>query len=237
MTEHTEPSATPNPIALIIAKPITAKPRADELLEDARTFPAVLPNSETVGNAAQLVKMLRTARKRLESERKLISDPINAGLKQLKARFDAVIDPMEKAEKWLNAKITAFQVEEKRLAGVAAERARKEQEEALLAEAVKLEESDDAEAADEVMEYAEDAPAPIVAEEKIIRGDYGAATSLRMDWVHEVEDLSKVPMEYVMLNDRVIRAAIKAAEKGQDGKPMLEIPGLKIIKIQTSVVR
>ena len=237
MSEATTPSAVPNPIATIVAAPIQAKPRADELLGQARGYPSELRDSRMAGDVTQLVKMLRVARMKLEQERTLISGPINQGLKQLKARFDAVTQPMEKAEKWLGDKLTVFQVEQNRLAREAEAAARKQQEEEALAAAVKLEEAGDTEEAEEVLEYASDAPAPIVAEEKIIRGDYGAATSLRTTWVHEIEDLAKVPAEFIMVNDRAVKDAIKAAEKGKNGKPILEIPGIKIIEVQKAVVR
>ncbi len=240
MTETTPtagPSAAPNPIAKIIGAPIAAKPRAEEMLANARSYPQLLTNSVMVGSATQLVKMLRDHRKVLESERLLISGPINQGLKQLKARFDATTDPMKKAEQWLNDKITAFQTEQDRLARVAEAEAIKKQEEVAIEQAAKLEDSGDTEAAEEALEYATDLPAPVVAEEKIIRGQYGAGASLRTTWNHEVEDFSKVLRKFLMVNDAAVKEAIKLAPKGKDKEPLINIPGIKMVSTKQSVIR
>lgn len=61
-------------------------------------------------------------------------------------------------------------------------------------------------------------------------GDYAMAT-LRKVWTYEVVDLAKVPVEYLTVNDRVIKAAIS----GKDGKR--DIPGLRIFDQNAAVSR
>jgi hypothetical protein len=59
------------------------------------------------------------------------------------------------------------------------------------------------------------------------RGDYAMA-SLRTTWDFEIDDITKVPAEYLQINTSMVRAAIR----GKDGKR--SIPGLRIFSVKTA---
>lgn len=57
------------------------------------------------------------------------------------------------------------------------------------------------------------------------RGIYGAVSSARESWGWEVEDITKVPREYMMLNPDAVKVAGK--QRDASGKPLAVIPGIK----------
>lgn len=67
------------------------------------------------------------------------------------------------------------------------------------------------------------------------RSDLGAVASLRTEWKHEVQDVTLVPRHYLVVDEAKVRSAIKAAI--HDGKCALTIPGVRIFKVETTVVR
>jgi len=68
------------------------------------------------------------------------------------------------------------------------------------------------------------------------RSTAGSVASLRVTWEHEVTDESLVPRQYLGVKDAAIRVAIKAATT-PDNKCSLRIPGVKIFRVEESVVR
>ena len=68
------------------------------------------------------------------------------------------------------------------------------------------------------------------------RGDFGSVTSLRTTWGFEVDDLTKVPATYLLLNEQMVRAAIRTAPK-KDGVPQINIPGIRVVAEQKAGVR
>ena len=62
----------------------------------------------------------------------------------------------------------------------------------------------------------------------------GSLSTLRTTWHYEVEDITKVPEQYKMVNDKAVNAYIREQTKGS-GTPA-PIPGLKIFSRQDAVV-
>jgi len=62
-------------------------------------------------------------------------------------------------------------------------------------------------------------------------GESGAVASLKANWTYEVLDIAQVPREWLMIDDRKVRAAIRA----EDG--LRDIPGLRIYDDARTVVR
>jgi hypothetical protein len=77
------------------------------------------------------------------------------------------------------------------------------------------------------------AEAPIVKTEPV-RGSFGGTVSMRTTWSYEIEDIGKVPTIYLLVNERLVKAAITSAPK-KDGVPQITIPGLKIVAIRSAV--
>lgn len=230
MTAMTPVEGAVNPLAKMIGRAIEAKPRADELLAGMERVPAVITNASDAGEVGQYIKMLRAHRKTLEDERKQLVGPFNEGVKGINARFKLVTEPLREAEEDLGRRNTVFLAEQARLAREEEARLRKIQEDAAVEEAAALEDAGEHEQAAEVLEEGADGVAPIVQEVKTVRGAYGAATGLRDFWVCEVEDISKVPHEYLMPNMAALNKAVRS-----DG--VREIPGCKIWNDQKAVTR
>jgi hypothetical protein len=67
-----------------------------------------------------------------------------------------------------------------------------------------------------------------------IRGSYGGTSSVRTTWTFKVDDIGKVPLHYLQVNEAMVTAAIKSAKK-IDNKPDISIPGISLVA-QRSVV-
>lgn len=65
------------------------------------------------------------------------------------------------------------------------------------------------------------------ADRSRVRGDY-AVSSLRTTWTFEVTDITKVPPEFLQINQSLVNAAIR----GQNGRR--DIPGLHIYAVETA---
>lgn len=63
----------------------------------------------------------------------------------------------------------------------------------------------------------------------ITRTEYGSTGSLRKTWVFEVDDISKVPAEFLVLNSKAVRVAVREGARS--------IPGLRIFEKSEIVVR
>ena len=50
----------------------------------------------------------------------------------------------------------------------------------------------------------------------------GAVASLQANWTFELVDITKVPEKYLILNERLVRAEVKAL------KDKTEIPGIRV---------
>ncbi len=67
------------------------------------------------------------------------------------------------------------------------------------------------------------------------RGDLGGVSSLRTTYTFEVEDISKVPPSYLLVNEQMVRAAIRTAPK-KAGVPQITIPGIRVVAERKAVV-
>jgi hypothetical protein len=58
-----------------------------------------------------------------------------------------------------------------------------------------------------------------------VRGTFGATASMRTTWDYEVTDLNAVPMQFLMINDAAVKAAMKARDSRN--RPTAVIPGVE----------
>ncbi len=79
------------------------------------------------------------------------------------------------------------------------------------------------------------------APETTTRGGYGASAGTTKRWTFEVEDIAKVPRQFLMVNTVAVNDAIKADAKamkeGKEGAAMRTIAGLRIFQKSSTVVR
>ena len=166
------------------------------------------------GHAADFAKDLKAAAGALDETRTRIKKPVLHAQRLIDGGAKALSDRVASAVREVEARVTAYlKVKE------AEARAALEAEEA--ARAV-----DEADITLAVLNQAEEATA---LELTRTRGVGGALTALKAAWTYEVEDITKVPVAYLQVNDAAVRAAIKQGAR--------EVPGLRIWNDAKAFVR
>jgi hypothetical protein len=215
------------------------------------TDPANLTNATDIGT--QISAWL----KKLESERKAIVDPFNAGLKAINARFKALSEPASDALRKLGQKLQTYTAEQDALArqeeldqAVSLAHALRDDPEALQ-EYIQTEQRRSEGSRPEVLaairehlpkevqasipDLPDTPPAPPVAAPKraAVYGNYGGAATQARTWVAEVEDITRLPMEYLQVDQVKLNAYMREYVKGDDNRQALHvgrqpIPGVRI---------
>jgi hypothetical protein len=238
----------------------------DSFLEDEREVKAALVHArrfakaapfadrEEAGEAADAIKVLNGARKAAEARKLETTAEWRANTAAVNAEYKELLSTVGVAESVLKKKSLAFKREEQARLDAArrAEQERLDREaeqkaaESQAAAELAAEEPDNPEAkefAGEAFQGAAKAavavaPAPMPAP-KNLRGDYGALGSYTV-WKFEVTDPALVPAEHKTVNEKSIRAAVKAEKamaKAQDRPFSLEIPGVRIYADEVAVSR
>ena len=225
--------------------------RRDELLAAAARVPAI-DDEDIARKVTDFVKQLGALVKASEAKRTDAKEPYLEGGRSVDGFFKAITDPVDKAKKAVEKKLTEYarekaeqerrdRLEQERLAREAAELARREAEEKAktAADAASLDDAIEAES------KAESAQADLVkaaaaadakaAELSRTRGEYGAVSSLRTQWVFGDIDRASLDLEalrpYLPLVgiETAIRAFIKAGGR--------ELKGTSIYETTNVVVR
>lgn len=135
----------------------------------------------------------------LEKRRKEITHPLNKQVKEINAFFRGLRAPFEKADKIMRDKLLEYHKQE--------EKRSKEIEQKLQSEL--------------------GVPIAVPAPHTTQRGDTGQAIVSKY-WTFEVDDLSKVPREYLELDSKKVRAAIKQGIRSIEGLRIYEKERLTI---------
>ena len=195
--------------------------RAGELVQMAAR--CIIQSDEDLGKASDLLKFIKTLFKKAEEERKSITDPINASVKILNAKFKTITDPLDKAEKDIKAKILAFELDKRRKAE---EAARIEQARLATEQADRILNDIEATIFDDVPEIDLSTPEPASLDPfkapAPIRGNYGSTTTLVKRWTFEVTDISKVPPEFLEVNLVAVREEIRKGIRTIEGIRIFE---------------
>lgn len=158
--------------------------------------------------ATTQIKALKEAVKEIETERRKLTDPLNAVVKQINAKFSPVVDLYERAEKILKGQIIAYQTAARKREAQAFENA------AALAQA-----GDAAAATQALIAASVSAPAAL------------GGVSTRTLWRARVVDVSQVPREYLIVNEKAL-AALATTTKGA-----ATIPGVEFYAEESLAVR
>jgi len=184
--------------------------------------------------ASDLVKFIKTAFKKSEDDRKSITDPLNAVIKNINARYKQFTDPLANAETKVKTLMLAYS-QEKRRKQAEEERIAREQEQArLLALAEAEEAKGDVLAAETAIEQAvevEQAPTQVQTP-ATVRGDFGSTSSVKKTWTFEVTDIKALANANPAL---VIENSVAIREQIRQG--VREIPGVKIYEKESIAVR
>jgi hypothetical protein len=145
-------------------------------------------------------------------------DPLAAMIKEVKTRREKYMKDKAEVDRKRAEELAKIEREKAEALAKKAEQTNKPKD---WAKAVDAEQ-----AAADAARVAETTP---IAERARVTGDFGVTSSLRETWHFEVTDITKVPGEYLLPNEKVIRAAIS----GKSGKR--SIPGLRIFPKQAAI--
>lgn len=189
-------------------------------------------DAQTYGLAAERVKGLRSLGKRIEEWFKPLVEQAHRIHRELTTRRGDALKPIEAECNRLTREMAVWKGEQDRQAREeAARQAREEQErqrQIALEEAATLEAQGLQAEAEAVVEQAIAMPAPVVPVVSVPKHE---GISHRSIWRHEVVDPSRVPREYMCIDEAKIAAVVKAT------KGTLTIPGVRVWEDQITVVR
>lgn len=172
----------------------------------------IVDSDESAGVAVGMVTQSKGFVKKLDALHKKITDPFQKFKSGIDGFRKSHKDDFLKIEKILTPKIAEFNRKKRAEAEKKAEDQRKAQAE--------IQKKLDAEAKKEKREPVKAAPV-VVQEPEKIKTDSGTATG-KLEWTHELEDITKVPAEYLLLDEKKIKHLVKAGIR--------EIPGIKIFQ-------
>lgn len=154
----------------------------------AQASRAVIDSEKTFAVGTDLLTLVKTHSAELETLRKRMKAPIDAYGKTIQNIFLPVLDEFDAAMNAMKRKMTAFRLEQDRIAREEQERVRKQQEEEALARAAELEAKGQPEAAAAVVEMAA-APLPDVQKTEARRGAFGGKASTSETWGAEIVNM------------------------------------------------
>ncbi len=177
--------------------------KIERMVEYANTFD--IGSQDEAEEALSFAVEAKTLFKKIEGLRKEITDPARKFITKVNDSARVFTEKLEKVEEILKAKIDAWKKKKE-------EEQRKAQAEAeVFAQAMDL----------SVVPYVEEAP-------KTIRSDGGMSYE-KMEWKFDVEDLSKVPMHLLTIDEEKVKTMLRAGVR--------TIPGLKIYSETKTVIR
>lgn len=184
--------------------------RCDDLIDQSSRV--VIQNDTDQDRAGDLLKLLKDLKKDIEEQRKEDTAPLREAQQEINARYKPLDDKLKAAICRVNNGMVHYSEEQHRL-----EQQRREEEALAKAE-------DDPDHADAYLDAGSKEVKPTTT-----RSTHGARTHMqtRLDSI-EVEDWSKVPEEYKMLDEKKAKGAIRAG---------VEIPGVKAHYKTTAVSR
>ena len=160
---------------------------------------------EDVEKASYFLKKLKETENMIEAKRLEFTKPLNQSLRAINATFKKVAEPLVSARNILTQNVLHWKVAESARLAKEEERRRKIQE------------------AHEAKGH--EVKAPVVLD----RPDTQIGnTQTRKTWTFEVEDFTKVPDHFKMINSTPIRDMIRSGAR--------EIPGLKIYQKETLAI-
>jgi hypothetical protein len=177
----------------------------------------VVKDEKTLKEATEFLGKVAKAKKQLEERRQFFVKPLNEQIRKINEFFKVRIMTLENAENIVKNEILKYREE--------VEKARKQQEELLK----KQYEKELKKAQKKGLPLPPPMPQiTLQQQEKTVETDSAQVTA-RLVWDFEIVDESKIPREYLMVNEKAIRAAIKAGVR--------DIPGVRIFQKEELAVK
>lgn len=159
----------------------------------------------------EIVNQAKVLLKKLDDQRKAVIEKPNSFVRTINAYVKGFKDQIEEVIRTGKKKLDDYAY---------LELVKKQQEEKRLAEEQMAREKEIKKAAEKAGVPAPELPKPVVNKKPgPVRTESGSASSV-MVWVWEIDDESKIPREYLAVDDKKINSAVKAGIR--------EIPGVKI---------
>jgi len=195
---------------------------------------AIATNEETAGRCGELIKQIGAAERVINDAHKTAKEPYLEASRAVDSAKKARLGPLETAKAAVNGKLNTFLREQR---AIQEAEGRRREEERRAAEAEQRRREEEARAANEPVPEPEPMPEPAAAapEPTRIRGDFGALTTGKTVWRHEITDL-EVAFMAVANNDNV-RAAIDKAIGAMVRSGVRTIEGVRIFPDTVAQVR
>ncbi len=226
--------------------------RQAELLAAAERAPAEISDDETAGKVGDFIRQIAACAKAAEGARVAEKEPHLAASRVVDGFFKALTDPLDKAKKGIEARLTTYlrakaeaerkereriAAEERSAAEAAAKAAREAEERAQDAVSLgkAIEAADAAKQAQADAEAASKAAAAKAAELSRNRGDYGSVASLRtfMDFA----DLDRAALDLEALRQHLPVDALEKAVRSFIKAGGRELRGVRIFENTQAAVR
>lgn len=165
--------------------------------------------------AASLLGQIKQVAKAIEDKRKLLVAAPNGFVKNVNNLAKKLAAPLSLAEGTVKQKLLVHSREQE-IKRLEAERKAREAAEAEQTRLADLAAKAKVELPPEVIAPE---PAPVIEKPKAVRTEYGTTYEHR-EWKHRVVDPQAVPREFLMVDEKAIRAAVVAGKR--------EIPGVEI---------
>jgi len=189
---------------------------------------AVVNSPESAATMTDALKFVDTKLKAAEDARTALVGPLNAHVKFINGGFKTATEPMEKAKQVGRGKLASYLQEQERIRVEAEREARRAAEAEALRVAAEREKEGDQAGADQALEAGVAVERAVVVAPAPVRGTFGGSAGLRKTWTYETVDLTKVPREYLMLDERKVKDAIAAGVRTIDGLTILQKSGLNV---------
>lgn len=197
---------------------------ASGLLEMAESLTVT---AKTVGDASDILSCISSSKKKLEGQRVGLVKPLNDHVKFINSQFKEWMAPLNEADSAVRSKMLTYQQEQNRIAAEARavddERIRAEHAEQarLTAEAE--------ESGEPIQMMQPPVPAPDIPAmpDRTTRSTLGT-TTVRKIWTYEITNESAIPREYLVVDEKKIRAVVKAGIRKIDGVRVFETEQLSV---------
>ena len=170
--------------------------------------------------ATDLLGWIAGAKKSLEEKRKMFAAPLNDHVKRINEFFKQRSTPLDNADSMLRGKVLGYRQEQARI--------RREEEERLRKLADKAQKQAEKMAVKEGIAAPPPPPIPFVPQQaKTVEGGFGAV-SAKLFWDFQITDETKVPREFLMVNEKAIRAAVRAGVRNINGVTIFQTETLAV---------
>lgn len=210
---------------------IDARKKIDEINE----MPVL--NRVDFEKASEWLKLVAGTEKNIKKLEKEKCAPHKAEIDAIKAIFAKPLELLATAQQKAREKLNAYLMAERKIAHDNARREFAERQKEAQKELRKLDRKEktadkyDVATANALRESIADKRKEIIdrATAPIEINQSGENASVRMVWAFDIKDIAQIPSEYLILNEKAVREAIKAGVR--------EIPGLKIYQKPTVAIK